>query len=258
MTIQSTIDYSHKMKKTHQKNLQNFYKHIDTARSDIRNKNLYNLISSKVKGERILDIGSGAGNFLKVLKNKGFTVEGIEPDKNLINISRKNNKKISKTYNFKAEEAARVNKKFDTITMIDVLEHIENDILVLKNNRKILTANGRLVILVPAFQFLFSMRDREIGHYRRYGYKELKNKLIKAGYVIEELRFWNALGFFVYLLFEKIINQHASIASLRTGNGNGFFQKIAHRKLDWWMKNIENRTNFGFGLSLICVATKRA
>lgn len=58
--------------------------------------------------------------------------------------------------------------RFDTILYIDVLEHIEDDIGELAAAADLLAPGGRLVVLAPAWQWLFSPFDAAIGHFRRY------------------------------------------------------------------------------------------
>lgn len=59
-------------------------------------------------------------------------------------------------------------RKFDCVLYIDVLEHIEDDRSELRRAARCLNAGGVLIVLSPAFQFLYSEFDRHIGHYRRY------------------------------------------------------------------------------------------
>ena len=63
------------------------------------------------------------------------------------------------------------------------------------------------------------------------------------------------LGFFPYLFHEKILKKELN-TSLRDGNEKGFFKKTLNRILNLWFKFIENNIDFGFGLSLICIAKK--
>jgi hypothetical protein len=65
-------------------------------------------------------------------------------------------------------DSLSANDRFDTIIYIDVLEHIENDRKELEAAAAHLSLNGRLVVLSPAHQWLFSPFDTAIGHYRRY------------------------------------------------------------------------------------------
>jgi SAM-dependent methyltransferase len=64
-------------------------------------------------------------------------------------------------------------RHFDTIIYIDVLEHIEDDRAELRRAVRHLAPGGTLIVLAPAFQFLFSEFDRSIGHQRRYTARSL-------------------------------------------------------------------------------------
>jgi SAM-dependent methyltransferase len=72
--------------------------------------------------------------------------------------------------------------EFDGIGAFDVLEHIEEDITVLKEVRKSLVPGGTLVISVPQHQFLWSAVDTHSFHKRRYEAAELRRKLVDAGF----------------------------------------------------------------------------
>ena len=64
-------------------------------------------------------------------------------------------------------------KDFDTVIYIDVLEHIEDDRGELEAAFALLRPGGRIVVLSPAYQFLYSEFDRAIGHFRRYTASQL-------------------------------------------------------------------------------------
>jgi SAM-dependent methyltransferase len=61
-----------------------------------------------------------------------------------------------------------VEEKFDTLLYIDVLEHIEDDHAELRNALAHLAPGGKIVVLSPAHQWLYTPFDRAIGHFRRY------------------------------------------------------------------------------------------
>ena len=67
----------------------------------------------------------------------------------------------------------RPEERFDTILYVDVLEHIEDDASELAAAGKHLRKNGKVVVLAPAHEFLFSPFDKAVGHYRRYSRKSL-------------------------------------------------------------------------------------
>jgi cyclopropane fatty-acyl-phospholipid synthase-like methyltransferase len=64
---------------------------------------------------------------------------------------------------------------FDTIIYIDVLEHIQDDASEILHASKFLKSNGYLIILSPAYPWLFSSFDKSIGHFRRYTIKTLRS-----------------------------------------------------------------------------------
>jgi SAM-dependent methyltransferase len=80
------------------------------------------------------------------------------------------------------------------ISLMDVLEHMEDDQGLLHRLADHLPAGGRLLISVPAHAFLFSEWDRQLRHYRRYSKKALVTRVKKTGLEVEAVRFmWSFL-----------------------------------------------------------------
>ena len=90
-------------------------------------------------------------------------------------------------------DAATELQRFDTIIYIDVLEHIEHDAEELEEAAKLLKPNGTLIVLSPAWPFLFSDFDRAVGHFRRYTRKSLTS-VAPASVKLERLFFLDCLG----------------------------------------------------------------
>lgn len=236
-------------------NLTTIYSELSRLKSDFRNPNLFSFILSRAKGKTLLDIGCGVGHFINRAEEKGFDVYGIEPSKNLIALSKKLYKKSFDIKNIPAEKIDTFGKKVDTITMIDVLEHIEDDVLVLKKIKKLLKTNGRLIVLVPAYQALYGKRDKSIGHFRRYTAGELTQKLEKAGFNVLEKRYWNLMGIPPYFIYEKLLKKEVTMKA-RTVSKKGPLM-LVNKLLNLWFKHVENNIHFGTGLSVMCVATPR-
>src|SRR6202042_1631471 len=78
---------------------------------------------------------------------------------------------------------------FATAVLINVLEHIEDDEGALKQLAGLLEPGGRLVLWVPAFEFLYSDFDRRIGHHRRYRLPELRDRISRAGLEVLDIRY---------------------------------------------------------------------
>ena len=68
--------------------------------------------------------------------------------------------------------------------MFDVLEHIEDDALVLAQAHRALRHGGRLMITVPQHPFLWSQYDEHAHHVRRYSARDLRDKVVAAGFRI--------------------------------------------------------------------------
>ena len=97
-----------------------------------------------LKNKKILDFGCGWGGFLKkIIKAKSLT--GVELRKECIFYIKKNIKKIIVSDNLN-----NLNEKYDIITMFHVLEHIPYQIETLKELKKKLTKNGKIIIEVPS------------------------------------------------------------------------------------------------------------
>lgn len=94
----------------------------------------------------------------------------------------------------------------DVCVMLNVLEHIEDDVTALKNAFKLLKPGGSLIIEVPAGPYLYGAYDAELHHFRRYSATELKSKLIEVGFRVHRK---SHLGFVLYPAFlaVKLLNK---------------------------------------------------
>src|SRR6185295_819539 len=93
---------------------------------------------------------------------------------------------------------------FETVFALNVVEHIENDMLAIRNCHKLLKKGGKLIILVPAFQSLYNGFDKELYHYRRYT-KHTLNKLFKENsFHLVESKYFNALGILGWYVSGKL------------------------------------------------------
>lgn len=225
-------------------------------RQDFRNINLVRLIISLVRGRKVLDIGSGSGFLLNELNKEGKKAFGVEPLTEMLTISRKRYPELF-IYQGYAEDIEKIFPHVvDTVIMTDVLEHIENDKEQLKKISRKIKKGGQIIIVVPAYQFLYGKRDEQLGHYRRYSSRILKKILEESGFRVANIRYWNTLGIFPYFFSEKILGKPLN-SSLRTSAKAGIAKKALQRALSLWFRNIENKINFGFGLSIICVGQKK-
>lgn len=133
-------------------------------------------IAGYIKGN-VLEVGAGLGGTTSFLINDSVeTWTCLEPDEELyeqlVETIKKEN--LSNCIARKGTlESLNKEERFDTIIYIDVIEHIEKDVEEMQMASKHLNAGGHIIILSPAFQFLFSPFDKAIGHFRRYRKKDL-------------------------------------------------------------------------------------
>lgn len=102
--------------------------------------------------------------------------------------------------------------------MLNVLEHIKDDCLAIKNTFKLLNKNGTIYIEVPAMPFLFDNYDRQLLHFRRYSMVDLINKLKSNGYTIvkkQHLGFFSFIPFALIKIFDKYFLKNKSSAKTK-------------------------------------------
>jgi glycosyltransferase involved in cell wall biosynthesis len=95
----------------------------------------------------------------------------------------------------------------DSVVFLNVLEHIENDRVVLEALHKTVPDGCRVVVLVPFNQKLFSDFDRALGHFRRYEKGELESKMRDAGFEVQEQFFFNKVGVIAWFVANTIGKQ---------------------------------------------------
>ena len=163
-------------------------------------------------GESVLDVGCGIGNFTEILMDKKRYI-GIDYDSKMIEEMRvqyagKNNVKFIQADVTNQEEMGRLkDKEPDSILCVNVLEHIENDIVALNNMLAILPPNGHLCIIVPAFQFLYGTLDSLDGHFRRYNKRLLSDKLNNLPGRLVRQYYFNMIGSLGWFLKGKIFRE---------------------------------------------------
>ncbi len=149
---------------------------------------------------RMLDFGAGIGTHTNQLRGLADEVVALEPDRELAEILRREVGDAT----IVEGDASDVEGPFDAILCFNVLEHIADDEGTLRHLHELLAPDGALLLLVPAHPALHGTIDRAFGHERRYGKRELRGKLRRAGFEIEVLRNVNPVGALGWLLQARI------------------------------------------------------
>jgi len=167
------------------------------------NNSIYRWLSSDITSHSVvLDFGSGQGEFFNRFNACYSSVYAVEPDINMHNF-------FPVGYVFSAIE--KINKKFDLIYSVNVLEHIKDDVLVINKFKKYLSTKESIIkIFVPARQELYSDMDKKVGHYRRYSKKQIEKLFLENGYIVKSCHYFDFLGYFAAAIY-KILGKSGDI-----------------------------------------------
>jgi len=160
------------------------------------NTNIYRWLSGDVdKLDRILDFGSGHGEFFNRFYQSENDIYGIELDES-----------VHDQYPSERifSDLSQLNGKFDLIYSVNVFEHIEDDASLLREIKALINSAGagEIKIFVPACQELYSAMDKKVGHFRRYSRHGLTQLFEESGFVVTSCRYYDFLGYFASLLYK--------------------------------------------------------
>jgi 2-polyprenyl-3-methyl-5-hydroxy-6-metoxy-1,4-benzoquinol methylase len=201
-------------------------------------------------GDTILDIGCGTGAILKELSKK-YNVVGIDMSPLAIEYSKKRG--LENVFQMTVQEFPRDKFNVKAVLLLDVIEHIDDDVDVLKNAREIVGPDGRIIITVPAYMWLWSSHDLVNHHKRRYSEKTLRATLAKAGLEPVKLTYYNTLLFplaALRKLFAKstTVNEASDAVDQPGEFINGLFRSIFAAE-----RNLVTTMNLPYGVSLLAV-----
>ena len=211
---------------------------------------LYSRIRQHLKGV-VLDIGSGLGEIARQYQEPGIE-EVILTDYDPLMLEALGKAilplKKYRVLPLDITDARAVNSHpggiADTITCINVLEHIEQDVDALKHMKHFLKKGGKVIIFVPALQGIYGTLDKLVDHHRRYTKKTLGTVLNEAGFTLKDGYYMNMFGILTWFLAGRILKQKE-------------FHKEACHMLDKIVPTLSTFESLGhppLGQSLIMVA----
>ncbi|WP_239345581.1 bifunctional 2-polyprenyl-6-hydroxyphenol methylase/3-demethylubiquinol 3-O-methyltransferase UbiG [Frankia sp. CiP3] len=208
-------------------------------------------------GRRVLEIGSGLGDFAAGLRGYDhLTVSDTDPlclrtlrdrfagradvDVIMLDVAALTGTELP-------EGAAPVPRPVDTLIMMNVLEHIEDDVAALRGLSRLVVPGGRVVLWVPAYPALYGEFDRMVGHFRRYTPATLRRPVELAGLRVERMHPVNLLGAFAWWVAVRRAGQRGVDPRL---------VRLYDRVVVPTSRFVEQRMRVPFGQSVLCVATR--
>jgi SAM-dependent methyltransferase len=212
------------------------------------NRWMSSVILPYVAGD-VLEIGCGIGNISQFLVVNSRTVVGLDLSPEYIQYV---NERLRNWTNFRGYVADITGelpsdiagRRFDTIVMLNVLEHIQDEHLALRKIALLCRPEGRFVCLVPAHRWLYGSLDAYLGHYRRYDKEMLRAAVARVGFQPERCFHFNAAGIPGWWLNGRVFRAKVLPAN----------QLALYDRLVWVFRILDMAMRRRVGQSLIMVA----
>jgi SAM-dependent methyltransferase len=198
-------------------------------------------------GDDPLEVGSGLGDYTALWLDdvSRFTATEGDPQRLLALKSRFHDepKVTVRELLLPTDEVG----KHSAVVALNVWEHIEDQVAALRSAAALVRPEGKIVLLVPAFEFAMSRFDREIGHVRRYTTGSMRQAMTEAGLQIEELRYVNPVGLLSWIVMCRLLRQRPK---------NGALLRAYDRMIVPVLRRAEQGRRPSFGQSVFVVARK--
>jgi SAM-dependent methyltransferase len=198
-------------------------------------------------GDNPIEVGSGIGDYADVWLHTvpRITVTETHEDRlkllheRFVDDTRVDVRRLTLPADETGEHSAAV--------ALNVLEHIRDHVGAIRSVTGMLRPGGRVVLIVPAFEFAMSKFDRTIGHERRYTRASAGEVLTAAGLEIEELRYLNPLGLMSWFVVCRLLGSYPR---------NGVMLRTYDRAVVPLARGLERRWRPPFGQSVFAVGRK--
>lgn len=177
-------------------------------------------------GPNTLEVGAGLGTVsLALTRRRGGVVLALEPAANVYPrlVERlKGAANITPRHATSSDLVAEgTGATFDTAVYVNVLEHIDDDSAELDTGYRLLRPGGHLCVFVPAMPSLYARIDERSGHYRRYTKADLRQKVERAGFIVDKIEYMDVASIVPYWLVYRVLG----VASLGSGS-NTLFDRV--------------------------------
>ena len=203
---------------------------------------------------RIIEGGIGAAGNLLSWQQLGYQVAGLDCMPESIKHACK--KGLNNVHQHDLHQPWPVEQSSaEAIVLLDVLEHLQDPVLALRNAAQCLTATGKIIFTVPAYPFLFSDWDERLGHFRRYTASTLQLHAREAGLRVVKLSHWNSFTLPAACVLRVIRKVFPSPTGTEFPKVSPWVNRTLIRVAEM-EKRLSDKLDIPFGLSLVGVLAK--
>lgn len=212
-----------------------------------RHKLRFKFVSKFVKRGKLFDLGAGWGHFMLAAKELGYDIYGVEISEQPYKYCVEDLKlPVDHIDFFDMDE----NKKFDVITMWDVLEHIDKADVFLQKCHKLTADNGYLILQVPQIDSYFAKKQKDkwnmmgLDHVNYFSKKTIKQILANNGYEVVAIKSSFEIKLFIMYSILPIIKRfkgnkkisvHDTNVAINAAERQQFFNKVTAKPM-WQLK----------------------
>ncbi len=215
-------------------------------------------ISRNGTAPMILDAGCGTGANLQLLQSYGHAI-GVDLAEAAIGYCRARGVPQDRAMVASLADLPFPSNRFDLVVSFDVICNIPEDGVAFGEIARVLKPGGRLIVQLPAYQWLWSTHDDAVGHQRRYTASGLRKTMVRAGLIPERVTYTNSILFPVAIAerWGRRVRNHGRPASSDLAVPLPNWVNACFGALVTAEMHAAAQINFPVGLSVLAVASKR-
>lgn len=208
------------------------------------------------RGLYILDAGCGTGLMMKELAVFG-DIEGVDISEEALEFCRQRG--LHQVRKADVIDLPFPDEIFDVVTALDVVEHLDDDVVALREWYRVLKTGGRVFLFVPAHRWLWSLQDEISHHRRRYTARALAETVSRSGLRVERQSYVNGFLLPVILagrIWLRVLRRFKHVHTendLHPSWSNGMLASVFRSEIP-----LLRRYSLPIGASVLCVAVKDA